>query len=355
MNSNKQSSNSTTTSKNNEEFIKKATENLKKGVEVYAKVRTIINNTPIQIRIINIVIPFTLTYIFTYIYFNLSLSILFALITFFFIFIMSKIIALIFIVLYIVSIVNAYNQLQITIGKPFIQTDIVNGTGPWISNSKALTIKSNQIPQDLQGGYFSYSFWLYVKDTNYSSVSSYGYRYNEWKSIFYRGVTNTTYDGLFQYPGFWLSPKLNNLVVVFQETGNSTIVERIELNNIPINQWFNIACVVESKSVSLYINGLLDRTLSLNQSIKNMNNYDLNITSDSALSANSKMGFDGSLAELIFFNYALTPADVYNSYLYYLPIITTYQNKLIKNNYNTSSLITNSDYNELCGNACNKK
>ena len=352
MNSNKQTPNQ----KNTEMFVKKTTETLKKGVEVYVKVRTIINNTPIQIRIANIIVPFVLTYIFTYIYYNLALSISFAIITFFFIFIMSKISALIFITLYVVSIVNVYNQLQQTIGKPISKTDIVNGSGPWIcnkDNNNALTISHSSLPQDLNGGYFSYYFWLYVKDTNYSSDPTKGFRINEWKSVFFRGTQSTTYDGLLQYPGFWLSPKLNNLVIVFQE-GN--IVERIELINIPINEWFNVCCIVESKSVSIYINGLLDRTLSLNQSIKIMNNYDLFLTSDSSLSSlNPKLGgFDGSLAELIFYNYALTPDDVYKSYLYYLPYLNNYQNKLDSNNYNTSSLITNSDYNEMCGNSCGR-
>ena len=353
MNSNKQTSNQ----KNTEMLVKKTTETLKKGVEAYVKVRTIINNTPIQIRIANIVVPFVLTYVFTYLYYNLALSILFAIITFFFIFIMSKMSAIIFITLYIVSIVNVYNQLQQTIGKPISQTDIVNGTGPWISNKDNNKdnnkVPHSSLPQDLNGGYFSYYFWLYVKDTNYSSDPTKGFRPNEWKSVFFRGTQSTTYDSLFQYPGFWLSPKLNNLVIVFQE---GSIVERIEINNIPINEWFNICCIVESKSVSIYINGLLDRTLSLNQNIKIMNNYDLFLTADSSLSSLTPKlgGFDGSLAELIFYNYALTPDDVYKSYLYYLPYLNKYQNKLNSNNYSTSNLITNSDYNALCGDSCSK-
>ena len=329
-------------------FIKKTTDVIRQGRQYYLKAQDLIVNAPIQIKIANILVPFVLTFIFTYLYYNLPLSIIFAIITFFVIFIMSKLAAVIFIVLYAVSISNVYKQRQNTIGIPILQTDIIKNKMPFNASSKALTIQSTSLPQDLNGGYFSYSFWLYVDSSNYSST---GYRYTEWKSVFYRGdpISSTTnLPSTTQYPGVWLTPKLNNLVIVFQSSAQP--IERIELNNIPINSWFNVAVVVESKSVSIYMNGLLDNTVSLTQSVQIMNTANLYITSDNK-GPTGKTGFVGSIAELIFFNYALTPTDVYNSYLYYNKIITNYQNGLnSKNTYNISSLITNSDYNEQCSN-----
>ena len=329
-------------------FIKKTTDVIRQGRQYYLKTQDLIVNAPIQIKIANIVVPFVLTFIFTYLYYNLPLSIIFAIITFFVIFIMSKLAAVIFIVLYAISVSNVYNQRQITIGIPILQTDIIKNRVPFNASSKVLTIQSSSLPQDLNGGYFSYSFWLYVDSSNYSST---GYRYAEWKSVFYRGDTissTTNLPSTTQYPGVWLTPKLNNLVIVFQSSAQP--IERIELNNIPINKWFNVAVVVEAKSVSIYMNGLLDNTVSLTQSVQIMNTANLYITSDNQ-GPSKQQGYVGSLAELIFFNYALTPTDVYNSYLYYNKIITNYQSSLnSKNTYSISNLITNSDYNEQCSN-----
>jgi len=271
---------------------------------------------------------------------------------------LSKMGAIMFFILYIISVTNAYNQIQNVIGIPILETDILkNKLGkPYDAMSGSLVISNSKLPQDLNGGYFSYSFWLYVSDDNFKNGKE-GYRYNEWKSIFYRGNTinstnNVDLSNMIQYPGFWLSPNLNNLVAVFQD---GTIVERIEIDNILLNEWFNVCVVVETKSVTIYINGLLDRSINLNQSIKIMNNYDLYITSDQELNKEDKSGFKGSIAELIYFNYALSPSLVYNSYLYYKNIINKYQKKInYDNKYNIPSIITNSDYYEMCGKSCNK-
>ena len=76
-----------------------------------------------------------------------------------------------------------------------------------------------------------------------------------------------------------------------------------------------------------------------------MNSYNLYLTSDINASNNKQSGFSGSLAELIFFNYALTSYDINNSYIYYKKIIDTYQLKIdSKNTYIIPGIITNSDY-----------
>jgi len=58
-------------------------------------------------------------------------------------------------------------------------------------------------------------------------------------------------------------------------------------------------------------------------------------------------GFAGRLAELIFYGYALSPVDIYNSYNLYKKIIDNYQKKYYRDNkeeYKIPDLITNSDY-----------
>jgi len=340
--------------KNLEEILRKTRSGVIKGKEYYDSVKTSIRNTPLQIKIANIVVPFILTYIFTIIYYNLPLSIIFAIITFFVIFIMSLPFAILFIVLYIIMVVQKSFEQKTSIGEPILETDINKNKDkiPYNCLAKSLIIKNDKLPQDLQGGYFTYSFWLYLKGNNNSINNDdnwHSYRYNEWKSIFYRGTpieSSGDLSTLVQYPGFWLTPVMNNMVIVFQ---NGSYVERLEITNVPFNKWINYAVVVEAKSVSIYIDGLLDRTLNLYQNITIMNGYNLYLTSDMYASKNkNQSGFAGSIAELIYYNYALTQYDINKSYYYYKKIIDTYQSKIISEyKYTTSSLITDSDYRDI--------
>lgn len=348
------SKNSKPVNQNLEDFLRKARSGIIQSKEYYNSVKTSIRNTPLQIKIANIVVPFTFTYTFTLLYYNLPLSILFALITFFVIFIMSTSIAIIFIILYIIIIVQTSLERKTSIGEPILETDINKNADkiPYDCLARSLTVTNDRLPQDLQGGYFTYSFWLYLKGNNNSINNDnnwHSYRYNEWKSIFYRGnpiEPSGDLSNLVQYPGFWLTPVMNNMVIVFQ---NGSYVERLEITNVPFNKWINYAVVVEAKSVSIYIDGLLDRTLNLYQNITIMNGYNLYLTSDMYTSSNEKQsGFAGSIAELIYYNYALTQYDINKSYNYYKKIIYKYQNKIVSEyKYTTSGLITNSDYRDI--------
>jgi hypothetical protein len=342
MNSNKKNNNF-------EQFIINATSALRKGKEYYNSAKNMVNKTPIQIKIANIILPLSLTYFFTFIYFNLTCSIIFAIITFIIGNLYSKIMSLIFVILYTVLVVKQYNLRKATVGDPILETDIVQNRKPYDCSIVGLTISNKILPKDLNGGYFTYVFWLYINgDDNVVQNNNTwtNYRYKEWKSLFYRGnaIDNSgDLSKLIQYPGFWLTPVINNLVIVFQ---NTNYVERIELLNIPLNAWTQIGVVVQAKSVTVYLNGLLERTLNLYQNITIMNGYNLHIANDKLASTKkSQSGFPGYLAELIYYNYALTPYDINQNYKYYKKIVDNYQRNLKHTSkYSLSQLITNSDY-----------
>jgi len=328
-------------------FYKTTNDIVKYTQPVYNKTKDIYNKTPITIRVLNVIIPFILTFYFTIISFNLSLSVTFAFITFIFMLIYNWTLAVIFIVLYTTVVINSNKQSNKIIGNPIPQTNILQNNTPYNCAGNSLTVQSSWFPKDTSTGYFSYSFWFYVKgnqndinkDTNWNN-----YRYNEWKSIFYRGSSIDTNDQdlstLIQFPGFWLTPKMNNLVIVFQ---NNSHVERLEINNIEFNKWNNVIVVVEMKSVSVYMNGLLDRTLNLYQNVSLMNNYNLYISGDKKTSSDKKKsGFPGYIANLTYYNYALSVNDIITIYNYYKEIIDKYQNKLLSNyKPNNNILITN--------------
>ena len=323
---------------NTQKFIKSTTDKIIYTRQKYIMVKNSINNTPLLIKILNITIPFCLTYIFSYIYYNLTLSIIFAILTFLIIFILSKTMAFIFLVLYIVVIVNITkekNKIQ--------QTSLI--VSPYDCKSGALTVQTSKIPNTLLGSNFSYSYWIYLSNVSTDEYNWNTYRNKEWKSVFYRGspITSNDLSTLIQFPGFWLTPVYNNLVIVFQY---DSYVERIELIDIPFNKWTNIIVVVETKSVSVYIDGLLEKILSLSQNIITMNSYNLYVTNDAITSSSGKGGYAGNLAELIYYNFALNPEYVKKVYDYYKNIIHKYEKNNQNDSYQTSELITNSDY--LC-------
>ena len=354
-NSSKNISGNSNINKNINEYIEKIKPQIKQAKEFYDVVDVYINGAPLITKILNVSLISILLFIFTYIKFNLILSIFFAFILFLMILIVNKIYALCFLIIYIITIVKIFKDVNKYIGNPIPETNIIKNKGPYDCTSGKLIIDSNTLPQELNGGLYSYSFWLYVngnKNDINNGVNWNTYRHKEWKSIFYRGTNienNEDISSLLQYPGFWLTPVFNNLVIVFQK---DNLVERLEIDNIEFNKWNNFAVVIESKSVQIYINGYLDRTLNLSQNIIIMNNYNLYITNDSKISQNNKAGFAGSLAQLICYNYALSPSDILNSYSFYNKIIQRYQSRIDNNNnykYMIPSLITNSDIG-LCDN-----
>ena len=338
-----------TQNNNLEKFVSKTGNAIRFSKGKYDSLKSAINNTPIQVKILNIAVPFILTFIFTFIKYNLPASIIFAILTFFVITLMSKMIAIIFIIIYAFAVANVASQVNKSLGNPIAQTDIIKNKSPYNCMSNSLVINNNVLPQELNGGYFTYSFWIYINGNNNfvnNDNTWNSYRYKEWKSIMYRGTpinSNGDLSTLVQFPGFWLTPVLNNMVIVFQ---NGSYVERLEMTDIPFNTWMNYTVVVETKSVSVYVNGMLDRTLNLYQNIRLMNGYNLYLTSDINTSVNKKeSGFAGSLAELIFYNYSLSAYDIQKSYNYYKKIIDSYQFKKTANNgYVLPGLITNSDY-----------
>ena len=311
----------------NNEAINKIREYYKYGKEKIIKVQSLIDNTPILIKILNIIIPFSISYIFTKMYYNIYISIFFAIITVLAILFMTKSIfyAILYLIFYIWLVTMATSEFYNVIGYPFIETDI-NKDGPFNCIGNYIQINNDRLLKSDSSGSFSYSYWININSTGINNPNAdkssskdnnnwFNYRNKDWKLIFYRGneMSNGITNLDVQYPGFWLTPILNNLIIVFQSNGNP--VERIEMINIPLNTWVNISAVVERKSVSIYINGLLDRTLNLQQSSPDVGKNNIYIGENNA-NKNNNIGFPGFLAQLTYFNYALTADAVYKGYIY---------------------------------------
>lgn len=172
-------------------------------------------------------------------------------------------IILIFIILLVILIVyliklKRYNRLMRHINcgncSRFIK-DGLDGLNP-----KTISPVSLKQPNDNDTA--SWCFWM--------NINEWYYRYNKWKNIAIKGSTLESEDRLKwddipkQCPGIWMTPKHNNLRIVFNtnllnKTTNNYL-EFCQINNIPIGKWFHISIILIDKSVEIYLNGLLVRT-----------------------------------------------------------------------------------------------
>ena len=335
-------------------FIENVSNKIKDVSKGYLTLKDKWENTSLLIKILNIASTISLTFYFSYIYYSLPLSIIFFIISFLILFVFNRLFAFLYLAIYIIVMVEITNSKTIAYGVPLQVTDLSYTKNPLdcTVSSSILTIDSKEFQKELQLGNTTYSFWIYVNGSNNSgSQNTWNtYRYKEWKSIMYRGDSSSQT----QFPGFWLTPTLNNLVIAFQH--NNSKVERIQLDNIEMNKWINIIAVIENKSVSIYINGLLDRINNLDQTPPDVSSYNLYLNNDysnylpeeedniNTLSKN-KNGFPGFLTNVINYNYPLTADYIKEAYTYYKTIIDNYQTNIDNknNNYSIPSLITNSD------------
>jgi len=319
-------------------------------------------HSPLQIKILNTLISLGITFLFTNIQYNLTLSIIFAILTTFTIFVFGRYYGLIFLILYVIYVNKIISSRNLVFVNFIGNTDISNN-GPLdcslLENQKIIPTKDYKNNVDSSSS-FTYSMWLFVNNSNSKYPNNWNnYRYNEWKSILYAGdskIQSSDTTNLNQYPGFWMTPKLNNIVVTFQTSSNK--VDRFEVKNFPMNEWFNLTCVVERNSVSIYINCEMQNNFNLNTMIPgDYTDYNLYVANDSRLSNElstdtkiNKNGFPGLLGNLAYYNYALNQTDINMLCKNYNQKFKDIQNKDNKNNNNScksSCILTDSDTTNL--------
>jgi hypothetical protein len=158
------------------------------------------------------------------------------------------------------------------------------------------------------GTEFTYSFWIFLKDTNFISNSRVSCIDPSLLHVFHKGSSdfvpnggtkdeNTqTYYPLLQMPGVWLYPNTNKLNIRFNTYEN--VVETADVGNIPLNMWVNIIIILIGNSVDIYVNGNLKKRTKLS-GVPKINYGDLYTSNWS--------GFQGYLSRLRYFNRAIEP------------------------------------------------
>ena len=163
-------------------------------------------------------------------------------------------------------------------------------------------------------GEFTYSFWIKVCPENFSKNNKY------WKNIFFKGDKDQgNENGVYtnKTPGVYLAPNTNNILITVACMNGPDEGNAITIEDIKLNTWFCITFVLESRSLDYYLNGKLEKSITLTGDIKD-NNYNIYKGTTSLIN-----GFDGRIAFLRYNQSALSPATVikkYNSEKNYIDI-----------------------------------
>lgn len=135
-------------------------------------------------------------------------------------------------------------------GEKEITLELMKGT------SYGFALKED-MPIDL-GNEGTYSFWLKVCPDNFNKGNTI------WRTIFYRGDTIET-ESMYQKktPGVYLAPNTNKMIITVSCENGVDEANAIVLDDIPLNNWFCITIVLEGRSLECYLNGLLEKSISL--------------------------------------------------------------------------------------------
>jgi hypothetical protein len=138
---------------------------------------------------------------------------------------------------------------------------------------------------------FTWSVWLYINSLYNSGVEG------QYRHIFHKGNSNLQSNGVNfpnNAPGLYISPNTNQLVVMMNTYEN--INEEIEIPDIPINKWVNVIMRCQNKTLDIYVNGTIIRSLEL-EGVPKQNYGDVYVAMNG--------GFNGYISNLWYYNYAL--------------------------------------------------
>ena len=153
---------------------------------------------------------------------------------------------------------------------------------------------------------YSYSLWLYIDGETWHSVPASDSPV--WKHIFHKGPKIEAFGNAdpkmvspIQCPGLWLHPS-NNVMRLYVNSYSDTN-EYVEISNLPVKKWIHFVYTQSNFVSNIYVNGRLKSTHTL-LTLPRQNYYDLYMTENG--------GFHGYLSSFQYFNYVLSPSQIYD-------------------------------------------
>lgn len=161
---------------------------------------------------------------------------------------------------------------------------------PALENSATIYRSVNES----KGIEFTWSLWINIDNIDFKSPT--------YSTIFYKGNNDVDSKGLnypVNAPGLYLEPRTNNLFLIMNTFSN--INEEIRVPDIPLNKWINVIIRCQNRTIDIYINGTITRSLELSD-VPKQNYGDVYVATNG--------GFNGNLSDLIYFNYSLGPGQI---------------------------------------------
>jgi len=163
---------------------------------------------------------------------------------------------------------------------------------PNTSGAKTITRSVNA----RDGIEFTWSTWVYIDDLQYNA--------GKYKHVFHKGNDSVSTTGLNfpnNAPGLYIAPNTNAFVIVMNTY--DTINEEITIPDIPLNKWISVIIRCENKTLDVYINGTIAKSMQL-IGVPKQNYGDVYVGMNG--------GFSGYLSNLWYYNYALGTASIQN-------------------------------------------
>jgi hypothetical protein len=210
--------------------------------------------------------------------------------------------------------------------QPYIVKGLLRGSVPVsirqdpADNKSPVIYRSNNRDGGIE---FTWSVWLLVNSLD-SSVK-YSHVFNKGNNSYYPSndatVGRRNVATVNNSPGLYIGdgsdqPQVNSLTFIMdiESAGNSVLNQRkLVINNIPLNKWFHVAYRLKNYSLDCYVNGVLAQSQSFDATVPKQNYDDIHL--------NQNGGFNGSLSNLRYYDYAMSAFDI-NALVNYGPNLT---------------------------------
>jgi hypothetical protein len=186
---------------------------------------------------------------------------------------------------------------------PLLVSGTMNGSSELVvsqdpKNKNAIQVQRSN--NQMTGIEFTWGVWLIINDIDKKKYS--------YQNIFNKGDGYYDASGLSTVnnsPGLYLDNTGGNakLHIMMNTVSNSNPTESIDVVNIPLRKWFHCAIRMKNKVMDVYINGVVSARLVL-KDVPKQNYNDVNICKNG--------GFNGQLADLQYFDRALTVFEMNN-------------------------------------------
>lgn len=176
------------------------------------------------------------------------------------------------------------------------------------------------LPSDnqLTGVEFSYIFFLNVDPDTIDATNTEPI----FKQVFYKGYVNSPFP--LMGPGVFIDSRKNTMRVIMNSYKNW--LSYVDIENIPISKWFQVALVFRKNSLEVYINGNIAGRINMDNTYPYQNYQDVvvfgNATYDSGTKKYAPLGsttterywikgaISGQISRLYYYRYALSYSEI---------------------------------------------